>query len=62
MFNNNFMDYMGYRNMIIEGKIKECLEMAKKGAEVISIDIGDLTNDEIKYLEKEVKRRLRNGF
>lgn len=62
MINNNFMDYMGYRNMIIEGKIKECLEMAKKGAEVISIDTGDLTNDEIKYLEKEVKRRLRNGF
>ena len=62
MFNNNFMDYMGYRNMIIEGKIKACLEMAKKGAEVISIDTGDLTNDEIKYLEKEVKRRLRNGF
>ena len=62
MFNNNFMDYMGYRNMIIEGKIKECLEMAKKGAEVISIDTVDLTNDEIKYLEKEVKRRLRNGF
>ena len=43
-------------------EIKECLEMAKKGAKVISIDTGDLTNDEIKYLEKEVKRRLRNGF
>ena len=48
MFNNNFMDYIGYRNMIIEAKIKECLEMAKKGVEIISIDTGDLTEDEIK--------------
>ena len=62
MFNNDFMDYMGYRNMIIEAKIKECLEMAKKGVEIISIDTGDLTDDEIKYLEKEVKRRIRNVF
>ena len=58
---DDFMEFMGYRNMVVEGKIEECLSAARRGETSISIDRGDLTDDEVRYLQKEVTRRLENG-
>lgn len=62
MFDDNgFMDFMGCRNMVVEDKIEECLSAARRGETEISIDRGDLTDDEAEYLQKEVKRRIEKG-
>ena len=53
--NNEFMEFIGYRNMVIEKKIEECLTAARRCKTEISIDCGDLTDDEAEYLQKEVK-------
>ena len=58
--NNEFMEFMGYRNMVIEEKIEECLEAARQGMTSITIDCDDLTEDELEYLQQEVQRRLQN--
>ncbi len=60
--NDDFMNFMGYRNMVVEDKIEECLSAARHGDTEISIDRGDLTNSEVDYLQREVERRLRNGY
>ena len=63
MFGNDaFMNFMGYRNMIIEDKIEECLAAARRGETEISIDRGDLTDEEAEYLQQEVRRRLEKGY
>lgn len=59
--NDDFMNFMGYRNMVVEDKIEECLSAARRGETSISIDRGDLTDDEVNYLQKEITRRLKNG-
>lgn len=62
MFDDNgFMEFMGYRNMVVEDKIEECLSAARRGETEISIDRGDLTDDEAEYLQKEVHRRINKG-
>lgn len=55
---DDFMNFMGYRNMVVEDKIEECLAAARRGESSISIDRGDLTDDEVRYLQREVQRRL----
>ncbi len=55
---DGFMEFIGYRNMVVEDKIEECLPAVRRGETEISIDRGDLTNDEVEYLQKEVKRRI----
>ena len=59
--NDDFMNFMGYRNMVVEEKIEECLSAARRGETSVSIDRGDLTDDEVKYLQKEMTRRLKDG-
>lgn len=59
---NEFMDYMGYRHMVIEDKIQECMQAAKRGETQIDIERGDLTDTEAEYLRKEVLRRIENGY
>ena len=56
--NDDFMSFMGYRNMVVEDKIEECLEAARRGEMSVSIDRGDLTDEEAAYLQREVQRRL----
>ncbi len=56
--NDDFMNYMGYRNMVEEDKIEECLSAARRGETSVNIDRGDLTDGEAEYLQKEVRRRL----
>ena len=59
--NYSFMNFMGYRNMVVEDKIEECLAAARRGESSVSIDRGDLTDAEVAYVQKEVQRRLENG-
>lgn len=56
--NDDFMNFMGYRNMVVEEKIEECLSAACRGETAVSIDRGDLTDEEVKYLQEQVSRRL----
>lgn len=58
---DDFVNFMGYRNMVVEDKIEECLSAAHRGETSVSIDRDDLTDDEVAYLQKEVQRRLGNG-
>lgn len=60
--NDDFMNFMGYRNMVVEEKIEECLSAARRGETSVSIERDDLTDDEVAYLQKEVQRRLGNGW
>ena len=59
--NDSFMNFMGYRNMVVEDKIEECLAAARRGETSVSIDRGDLTDTEVAYLQREVQRRLESG-
>ena len=58
---DDFMYYMGYRKMVVEEKIEECLSAARRGETSVSINRDDLTDDEVAYLQKEVQRRLGNS-
>lgn len=59
--NNGVMNYAGYRYTVVEQKIEECLSAIREGATSVTIDRGDLTDDEVRYLEKEVQRRIGQG-
>ena len=59
--NDDFMNFMCYRTMVVEDKIEECLSAARRGETSVSIDRDDLTDDEVAYLQKEVQRRLGNS-
>ena len=55
MSDSGFMNFMGYRNTVIEDKIEECLERARNGETEIRIDRDDLTDDEAEYLKREIE-------
>ena len=55
---DDFMDYMGYRNTVVEEKIEECLSEIRNGKTEISVDRGDLTDSELEYLYQELDKRL----
>ncbi len=59
--NDCFMSFMGYRSMVVEDKIEECLAAARRGETSVSIDRGNLTDDEVAYVQREVQRRLESG-
>lgn len=59
--NNDFTEYMGYRNLIIENKIEECLEAARRGETSVTVDRDDITDDEMAYIQKELDRRIQSG-
>ncbi len=59
MGQDDFMEFMGYRNMVVEDKIEECPDAARRGETEISIDRGDLTDDEVEYVKKEVEKAER---
>ncbi|MBQ9429466.1 MAG: hypothetical protein IJU41_07990 [Clostridia bacterium] len=61
MPNFDLMDFMGFRYMLIEEKIEECLAAARRGETTIGIERGDLTDDELSYVQNEVRRRLEKG-
>lgn len=60
--NDEFMDFAGFRNMVVEDKIEEGLSAARCGETEISMDPGDLTDWEVEYLKIEVQRRVNRGY
>lgn len=58
--NDDLLDYMGYRNMVVEDEIEQCLSGARAGDNSIFIDSADFTNEELLHIQKEVRRRLEN--
>ena len=59
--NDEFMDFMGYRESLIEEKVEECLDAARHGATSITVDQGELMDDEFERVEDEVRKRLGKG-
>ena len=55
----DFMNFIGCRNMVIEGKIEDFLANVRRGESKISVDCEDLTDDEIEYLQREIQLRLK---
>lgn len=58
---DDFMDYMAFRDAALEEKIRECLAAARRGERSIQIDREDLTDEELRCLQREVQRRIENG-
>ena len=58
---DDFMSFMGYRNSLCEEKIEECLALARQGVTAIEVDAAELTDDEIEYVQREVRRRVYGG-
>lgn len=52
------MDIIGYRYVILENKIQECLRRIMDGDTEFEIDAGDLTDSEILYVKNEIEKRL----
>lgn len=61
MFDDELMDFAGYRYTAVENKVEECLDAARRGETSVTVDAGDLTDGEIKHLKNELERRLNNG-
>lgn len=61
MFDDELMEFAGYRYTVVENKVEECLSAVRKGETSVAIDAGDLTDGEIKYLKNELERKLNNG-
>ena len=58
--NQYFCDYMGYRYVELQRIADICADAARKGEANVTLDCDDLTEDDLRYLEKEVARRLAN--
>lgn len=58
---DDFMNYMGYRNMVLEEIIEDCVSAVRSGETTVTICRDDLSDDELIYLQNEVKRRLEMG-
>ena len=52
--NDDFMSFMGYRNMVVEEKIEECLSAARRGETSVSINRDDLTDDEVRRISEVI--------
>ena len=61
MDHDEFMDFMGYRNMLVEEKIEECMKQVRRGQTEICVDRGDLTDAEVREVERAVKNRVSRG-
>ena len=59
---DDFLNYMAFRDSILEDKIEQCLSAARTGAVSINIDREDLSDVEIRYIQQEVQRRIENGY
>lgn len=56
--NQDFCDYVGFRYVELQRIADICTDAVRKGETNITLDCGDLTEDDLRYLEKEVARRL----
>lgn len=58
--NQNFLDYMGFRQSELENRIQECLRAIEKGETCIRVDCSDMTSEEQEFFQKELQRRINN--
>ena len=49
---------MGYRYVELQRIADICADAVRKGEPNVTLDCDDLTEDDLRYLEKEVSRRL----
>lgn len=56
---DDFMNFMGCRNMVIEGKIEDFLANVRRGESKISVDCEELIDDKIECLQRETQHRLK---
>ena len=56
---DDFMNFIGWRNTMIEKRIEESLATVRSGETEICINCEDLTGDEVEYLQRELQRRLK---
>lgn len=54
----DFIDFMGFRNMVLEDRIQECVDAMESGRTDIQIDCTDMTSDEQEFFREELERRL----
>ena len=59
MHTPDFINFLGYRNALLEEKLEECLVAIQRGETEIRIDRGDLTDSEVEYLQEEIRRRIK---
>lgn len=57
MFNDDFVEFMAFRDNVVQNKVDECLDLLNMGYELDDIDMDDLSDDEIDELRKEIRRR-----
>lgn len=56
--NQDFCDYVGFRYVELQRIADICADAVRKGETNITLDCGDLTEDDLRYLEKELEQRL----
>ena len=58
MFHDDgFVEYMAFRDNVVQNKVEECLDLLNMGYDLDDIDLGDLDDEEIKELFEEIRRR-----
>ena len=55
---DGFIEYMGYRSMVVNDLIAKCVAEAECGGRWRDAIDDDLTEDELDYLEEQVMDRL----
>ena len=58
---DEFVEFMGYREMLIQQKIEECIELLNNGAKEIEVSCGELTSDEMQRVYQEVLKKVGRG-
>lgn len=54
----DFMDFMGYRNMVLEDRVQECMDAIERGETSIQVDCTDMTSEEQERFQEELRRRI----
>ena len=57
MFNVDFVEYMAFRDNVVQNKVEECLDLLNMGCDLDDIDLDDLDDEEIAELRREIRRR-----
>lgn len=56
----DFMDYMGFRWLELEGRIQKCVDAIERGETVIRVDCSDMTSTEQELFQKELQKLVNN--
>lgn len=56
--NQDFCDYVGFHYVELQLIADICTDAVRKGETNITLDCDNLTEDDLRYLEKELEQRL----